>query len=369
MKGIKGYLCPLLCCFLIAAALPAACSGQAELSVTGTITRIDKHGHAQLGIEIESFEKSGFHPGDIVNVTTEHYSADMPYFNGYYVDKGEPLLRAYPGTKYLALCINYGSFAEVAGAEAGDSVTITLKEAEGALAEQEVNNLVYTNDRTDYSDDTVFANFRPVVTTGIAEGKLYRSASPADNKYGRAAYANQLAEIAGINAVINLANTDEEIAALFGEEGFSRTYYGKLYENGKVIALGLPIAFDTTEFAQGIVRGFTFLSEQDPPYLIHCQEGKDRAGFVTMVAEALMGASEEEIIRDYMISYENYYGVEPGTEKYNMIIEKNILQMLPVITGTDHPEETDLSAATEAYLIRNGMKEEAIRALKEKLSK
>ena len=65
----------------------------------------------------------------------------------------------------------------------------------------------------------------------------------------------------------------------------------------------MPITFDTEDFAKGIVSGLTFLSEQEPPYLVHCTEGKDRAGFTTMVLEALMDASKEEIIADYMTSY------------------------------------------------------------------
>jgi len=53
---------------------------------------------------------------------------------------------------------------------------------------------------------------------------------------------------------------------------------------------------------------FRFIIANDGPYLIHCTEGKDRAGFVSAVLEALMGADLQEIVADYMKSYENYYG-------------------------------------------------------------
>lgn len=321
-----------------------------------------------LDIGIEEFEKAGFNLGDIVTVTADHYSGDMPYFNGYYVEKGEALLRAYPGTENIAVCINYGNFAETAGAEVGDSVTITLKIDDGALTEQEINNLVYSSERSDYNLDKTFANFRPVVMGDIDEGMLYRSASPVDNTHNRASYANELAELVRIHAVLNEANTDEEIIELMKEDGFSSDYYRKLYEDGLVIAMELPITFDTEEFAHGIVSGLTFLSEQNTPYLIHCTEGKDRTGFTIMVLEALMGASVDEIIQDYMVTYSNYYGIEPGTEKYDMIVDKNIMQMLPIIAGTDRLESVDLSSATESWLINNGMKQEAVASLKEKLS-
>lgn len=82
--------------------------------------------------------------------------------------------------------------------------------------------------------------------------------------------------------------------------------------------------YESDDFGEGIAKGLTFLSEHEGPYLVHCNEGKDRAGFASMVIEALMGASVEDIRNDYMQSYINYYNVKPGTEKYNMLIEKNI---------------------------------------------
>lgn len=141
-----------------------------------------------------------------------------------------------------------------------------------------------------------------------------------------------------------------------------------MFEEGRVIALGMPITFDTEDFAKGIVSGLTFLSEQEPPYLVHCTEGKDRAGFTTMVLEALMGASKEEIIADYMTSYKNYYEILPGTEKYEKIVEKNIIPMLTFLSGGDDPGNVDLSAAAEDYLLRNGMEPDALDKLKGKIS-
>lgn len=372
MRKLKKGLGLVLCLLLLAGVVPMAFAEEAEEpvpEVTGTIIEIEKYGNAVMDVSIEDFEAKGYNLGDVVTVTSENYNGDMPYLNGYYVEKGEDLLRAYPNEENIAVCITYGNFAEEADAEIGDTVVITLKEDDGALALQEVNNLVYTNNRSDYPLDSVFANFRPVVTGNIAEGRLFRSASPADNLYGRAAYANELAELTRVNAVMNLADTDEDLQNHFEEEGFCSDYYRRLYEDGRVIPLGLPIAFETEDFAQGIVRGLTFLAGQEPPYLVHCTEGKDRCGFASMVLEALMGATAEEIIADYMISYENYYGVEPGTEKYDLIISKNIMLMLPIIAGTDDLENVDLAAATETYLLNNGMDPDSLASLKEKLGK
>ncbi|MBR5985776.1 MAG: tyrosine-protein phosphatase, partial [Clostridia bacterium] len=186
----------------------------------------------------------------------------------------------------------------------------------------------------------------------------------------RAGYADRFIETAGVNAVMNMANTEEELAALLTAEDFASPYYKALIEGGKVIALGMPVNFSSDEFAEGIVKGLTFLSENDAPYMVHCTEGKDRAGFASMLVEALMGATEEEIVRDYMLSYVNYYGVEEGTEKYGMIAQKNIMEMLWAVTGLEKGaslEGVDLAKAAEDYLLSHGMAAGAIEALKTKL--
>ena len=368
MTKIRVSAALFLCFILLCSIFPLLCSAEEVPSVTGRIIEIEKYGHAALDITAEDFGNAGFSLGDIVTVSAGSYTGDMPYFNGYYVDPGEAMLLAYPGKENIAVCINYGRFADTAGVDVGSEVCITLKEKAGALLLQEISNLVYTNQREDYPSDEVFANFRPVVLGNIAEGKLYRSASPVDNFYNRARYADALARAAGVNAVMNLASTEEEMSGYFKEEDFASDYCRVLYGKGRIITLGLPVNFDSSEFAQGIVRGFTFLAGQDPPYLVHCTEGKDRAGFASMVLEALMGAAKEEIISDYMLSYVNYYGIEPGTEKFNSIIEKNIIPMLRIVSGTDALDAVDLAEAAEAYLLKNGMEKEALDALRHKLS-
>ena len=217
---MKRFLSVVLACLLIVAAIPVMAE---EAVVSGAVAEIEKYGHARLDITIEDFERAGFALGDIVTVSVGSYTGDMPYLNGYYVDRGDAMLRAYPGHDNIALCINYGRFAEAAGVDVGDSVTIALKEKAGALTLQEINNLVYTDLRSDSVSDEAFANFRPIV-----DGKLYRSASPVDNQHNRARYADALIRDAGIRTVMNLANTEEEIEASFDAEDFASPYYREL---------------------------------------------------------------------------------------------------------------------------------------------
>ena len=363
ISAMKKLSALILVFLLILCIVPA----MAEVpTVDAKVTRINKYGHAQLDITEAEFTRAGFDLGDIVTVTCGSYIGDMPVFNGYYVDRGSFMLRVAPNSGVISLCVNYGNFSEAAGIGVGDAVTIVMKEKGGALATQEVNALVYSDDRADFASDEVFANFRPV-----AEGKLYRSASPIDNKANRAHYADRLIQDAGVQTVMNMANTPEEIVVFIAAKDFDSPYYRDLFEAGKVFTLQMAIDFTSEAFAEGIVKGFSFLAEEDTPYLVHCLEGKDRTGFAIMVLEALMGWNEAQIVADYMQTYTNYYGLEPGTEKFDLIAEKNILEMLCIMADMEPGTslaETDLKAAAETYLLSNGMEQEALKQLETKLS-
>ena len=145
-----------------------------------------------------------------------------------------------------------------------------------------------------------------------------------------------------------------------------------IFKAGNVIALGMPVNYSSDEFAAGIVEGLTFLAGKEGPYLVHCTEGKDRAGFTSMLLAALMGASVEEIVADYMTSYVNYYGIDPVAEadKYNMIAEKNVMDMLRTVCGLEKNaslEGVDLASGAQKYLTDHGMTAEAVAALKANL--
>ena len=71
----------------------------------------------------------------------------------------------------------------------------------------------------------------------------------------------------------------------------------------------MGVDFAAEEFNAKLKTGLVYLIDNEGPYLIHCNEGKDRAGFVAALLEALGGAEAEEIVEDYMLSYENYYHV------------------------------------------------------------
>ena len=139
------------------------------------------------------------------------------------------------------------------------------------------------------------------------------------------------------------------------------------------MALDLTANFYSDEFARSVADGLNFLAHSEPPYCVHCTEGKDRAGFTIMLLAALMGAELDEIIDDYMLSFYNYYGIDKKTEpeRYEAVLNNNLLAMLYHVTGVNTYEElvqSDLESAATKYLFDAGMTENDILTLKENLT-
>lgn len=339
-------------------------------NVTGKITDIEKYGHAVTDIQIADFNKLGFKFGDMVTVMFDNgFVIEAPYLDGYYVDNGNPLVRAYPGQTNIAVCINYGKLNEIAGIKPGNKVTIMANKSEGYLTQYQVRKLTRTNKREDYSSDEVFANFRNITVGNIAEGTLYRSSSPISNELGRAAYADNLIKGANVKTVINMADSTDNINKYVAAEGFASPYYKELYDNNQVLCLNMGLAYGSNDFKAGVVKGLTFMSENKGPYVFHCTEGKDRTGFMAALLEALMGASKDDIVVDYMQSYVNYYGIDKDkdSDKYQLI-SQDVLGMLKVIEGTNDLDKADLAAGAKQYLISGGMTDEQVETLKANLS-
>ena len=334
-----------------------------------------KYGNVYMDIEVADFFELGFGWADMVSVKFLDQELTLPVVPTYsYVDSGKAAVIAGKNdagnpTGYLSLAINMGNFAETygiatkqtdadgnwywvanEGVEFPIEVTFAMAEDDGYMAEYLLHELTRTNNREDYAHltDEQFANFRAVATTGMGEGKLYRSSSPINPEIGRNTYAAAAAEAAGVTVIMNLADTAEEAAAY---EGYADSYYAKQ----NVIYLGLGVDFAAEDFKAGLAKGLRHFAENEGTYLVHCNEGKDRAGFVSAILESLMGATAEEVVADYMVTYYNYYGIEPGTEKYDAIANSNIVKSLQTAFGVADIYAADLAAEAIAYLSELGL--------------
>jgi hypothetical protein len=100
----------------------------------------------------------------------------------------------------------------------------------------------------------------------------------------------------------------------------------------QVIACGIGVDYLDPGSMQTLGQGLAEMAEKEGLYLIHCSLGRDRTGVVCAIIEALCGATYQEIVDDYMYSY-------------------------------DQLPESDLQTPAHDYLIRCGMTDEEIEKL------
>ena len=353
---------------------------------------INKYGNIILTIGPDSMEKLGYEPADMVLVKIGDSQMEMPIGTEYSdADSGEPVCcfkTSSDGTDRVVLAVNMGSMAETMGvAECHDidadpgyewiflngldvsaAVYISLAEKQGYADEYLLHKQgsTRTNSRDDYAqlDDAAYANFRVIETTGMGTGILYRFSSPVNPALNLNQEADEALLNNGIRTVINMADS-ESILKQYPDYGLTK------YADCDVIALDMALDFSAEDFRQKLAEGLRYMISHDGPYLLHCTEGKDRTGFAAAILECLMGADAGEIVEDYMLSYINFYGFEPGTPQYDEVaagnIEATLARAFRVTSIRD--DNTNLQACAETYLLESGLSTEEIRALKDRLTR
>lgn len=372
MKKIFSLILALLLCF---AALTSCGKAEKPELKSSAVTHETKFGGVYFDKTIEEFNALGFEYGDSVNIAFSNGKTleDIPYYNGYYVDIGEAVLVAYPGYPYIDAMINYGDDLFVT-LELDETCTadITLCERGKYAGVQTARDIQYSDEQGEQSD-IVFANFRAVNMGDLKKDVLYRSASPCNDEHNRASVTDRLAAGAKIGFMLNLSDNESDILGFIAAETFDSPYFLSLFTSGKVAPLGLSANFKSESFGEKLAQGLEAVAQSEGPVLIHCVEGKDRTGYVLMLLEALCGATYGEIVDDYMLTYDNYYGINKTSdpERYDIIKEKNLDVMISYMTGTpaeDGFENVDLAKSARALLIKTGMTEDSVNRLYSRLT-
>ena len=322
---------------------------------------------------IEEFNKTGFALGDSVDIdfSNGYMLHDLPYYSGCYVQPGDALLAGYPGYDYIEVSVSCGDdLWDTAGLKENDTADITLREKGKYLEIQKAGDITYEDSRDAFESDVIFANFRALEAGSLKKNQVFRSASPCDNTRGRASCADDLIEKAGVRYIINLADSEEKISGFTNADDFDSPYFASLYKEGDVALLAVDMNYKSVAFRDQLIQGLRAMADHRGPYLIHSLEGKDRTGFVCMMLEALAGASYDEIVDDYMITYDNYYGInktsDPG--RYKTIKENNIDPMLRFLAGDmADMESADLARCAVNYLRNSGMDDDEIEKLKSRI--
>ena len=361
----------------------SACNNKKQIKDLGIIHE-EEFGGVYIKKTIEDFNNYGFNYGDSVDIkfSNGYKLVDQPYYNGYYVDANNSLLVGYPGYDYIKAAINYGDdLFIVANLKETDTATITLNKKGKYKNIQEACDIHYYDERSKYTTDSEFSNFREINVGNIKDGILFRSASPCDNKHKRVAYTDKLIENVHIDFIMNLADTREKIDKYITQYDLEHIapYFLSIYNQNRcfitfgtlesVDPIGLNMNYLSDDFRNKVSGGCKAILDSDGPILVHCLEGKDRTGFVCIVLEVLMSATYEEIVDDYMKTYENYYGIVKGDPKYEIIKKRNVDAMLSFICNGSDYTKGDLSSYAKGYLVNGGMTIDEVNSLIDILKK
>ena len=343
------------------------------------VQHIDVHGNVYLGNYEPGPLRNAFAKGDTALVSLLGKTHRLTVVRDiHHAAPGSMVLHFRDGDPpYDRLAVVNGSFATTAGLARqilgtkgkplawlpDDGVAFPVKvtiEREDAPARPQSRDFGgRSNARADYPHltDADFANFRPIVAPLIPAGILYRSSSPIDPSLGRSRYADAALASCGVKTVWNMADTYDEVVQMLPE--------GSGYSKCKVHAQPLGTDFNSPLFKAGIQDGLLSLARNEPPYLIHCREGRDRTGFVAILLEALGGATRAELEADYAKSYQNY---ALGGEFDRAQMERSFAYCLEAL-GMANALDSELKAQALAYLRSIGLKDDKMTTLMLKLSR
>ena len=333
----------------------------------GKITSYNEFGAAMLSFTETDMTNAGFTLGDVISITIDDKKEIvMPYYDGFYTRNGEFLCVAYP--TYPSICFtanNIGLPKELTGLE-GHSVTVRMKEKGGCLDVQTALSMKYSNERIEYPDlsDAEFANARTVKAGNIPSGILYRSSSPFSNDIKRDFYVSEYLQQEKVRTVLNLADNEEKMLSYKDIPPYSLS----LWKEGNVILCPLKADPTADDYNNRLIEALKQLPSRPAPYVVHCMEGKDRTGYVCALLEGLCGATYEEIVADYLVTYDNYYYINPAKDPVlcNTLVSLRLntcLMFYANVSDEAQLPNIDYAKAFSSYLLSHGMTQQQLDAL------
>ena len=333
----------------------------------GKITSYNEFGAAMLSFTETDMTNAGFTLGDVISITIDDKKEIvMPYYDGFYTRNGEFLCVAYP--TYPSICFtanNIGLPKELTDLE-GHSVTVRMKEKGGCLDVQTALSMKYSNERIEYPDlsDAEFANARTVKAGNIPSGILYRSSSPFSNDIKRDIYVSEYLQQEKIRTVLNLADNEEKMLSYKDIPPYSLS----LWKEGNVILCPLKADPTADDYNNRLIEALKQLPSHPAPYLVHCMEGKDRTGYVCALLEGLCGATYEEIVADYLVTYDNYYYINPAKDPVlcNTLVSLRLntcLMFYANVSDEAQLPNIDYAKAFSSYLLSHDMTQQQLDAL------
>lgn len=334
-----------------------------------------KFGGIYTRISLDEFHAYGFEYGDSIDVVFDngYQLTDIPYYNGYFVKTGMPMVAGYPGEPFIYFGFNDGEDVWiVSGADEDTKARFVLHEKGKYKTVQETFSLSYSDERSDYDSDEAFANFRALTGGNLKPSVFFRSASPCDDQHRRASVVDKLVQKNDIQFVIDLADSQTEVETFLASAPSRFPYFSRLLMDNRVALLDLSSNFRKNKFKTRLAEAFVSMLNFDGPYLIHCLEGKDRTGFAAVLLEGLCGASYTEMQADYMKTYDIYYHINTKNraESYNAVSSLLFDAMVGYLAGTEDIavlKSADYTGFSADYLREGGMTDAQIGALKNRI--
>jgi protein tyrosine/serine phosphatase len=205
-------------------------------------------------------------------------------------------------------------------------------------------------------------NFREISMGNISPKTVYRSSHPIYN--GR-----QVADIilsannARIKTILNLSDSIQSLQS----RAILCPWYKKIVDSGNVLALHISLSFNALDrgFCKKLKEGLEFMINRDPPYLIHCEAGIDRTGFLAIILESFMGAELNTIAKDYMLSFVDSSEYSHDDHRNGTIF---IMNLFAKIKGELIDDDEDLQSLSAKYLAEYiGMDSGELKKLENKL--
>ncbi|MEE3468032.1 MAG: tyrosine-protein phosphatase [Eubacterium sp.] len=333
------------------------------------IREITEKGDVILACEYNLFFERHIHLMDVVLVRVAGEKIRMPVCRKRTdVDLRVPFLKLQKNKNRATITSFFGQFAKDYGVSVDDDVWIFLAKKRGYKKGYQAHQYLDSDERENFVSDEHFSNFRELTIGNIRKNTFYRSSNPLFYKLypNRSIYAAKMLEKYHIASVINLENTRKQILRRFKEDPDS--LYKKMWDDNRVYQNHLTTDMNSVEFVDGMIECFRKMIEMPTPILIHCNQGKNRTGCICAWIGALMGASYDEIVNDFMLSYTFLHQMDEDKEGWDFLIKGNVEKHLKMTFLDRRYKRRDPQKYVREYLAGRGMTEEEMDLLVAHLS-
>lgn len=298
---------------------------------TGETFGVNSYGNAVFDLNVDELYDAGYELGDTFDVEIKGKTIHDAVLSALFM--GTFMFDTYLNVDKNGYLAAGSMWNNILSKDPGNKVTVTYSGHNDDYDKLDKFLVPLGDDRSAYDSDEAFANFYEVTGGDIKSKTLYRSFTPFGSKT-RAAYADMLADDEPGHAAIQYGvalsyNVDKEPKVPVTIGGYC---YG-LYLSDKYVCYNITYHYFSEKAIVSEV--LTKMSENDGPYLMHCNVGRDRTGFLCTLIQALYGADEATMKATAAQAYVNLYGVVPGSEEYDVIVKSTYCRNMYFISNYD----------------------------------